>query len=342
MIDLALMSKLLDALPPRTRLILLGDKDQLASVEAGAVLGDICAGSDGFSAHFQRELETLTEQTLPAAPTTTAAMADSIVLLRHSYRFDARSGIGALAYAVNTGQSQTSLSLLHQGHNDIHWREFNSATELSRALPTTVSTGLRHYRRCLQTDPLDIDELFSAFSQFRILCALRNGPYGVLELNRLIEQQILGYALSERSAEPWYQGRPVMITRNDYNLRLYNGDIGIALPDPTDNHRLKVVFRTEDGQLRRLLPSRLPGYETVYAMTVHKSQGSEFDQVLLILPGDDSRVLTRELIYTGITRARQRVEIWGRSSVFAAAIERRLQRSSGLRDALWAQDDPYA
>jgi exodeoxyribonuclease V alpha subunit len=136
----------------------------------------------------------------------------------------------------------------------------------------------------------------------------------------------------------WYRGRPVLITQNDYHLHLYNGDIGIALPDPRGGGELRVFFQAPDGALRALHPVRLPEHETVYALTVHKSQGSEFDRLLLILPDQDSPVLTRELVYTAITRAKEGVEVWGHENVFRAAIGRRTTRVSGLRDALWEQD----
>ena len=133
-------------------------------------------------------------------------------------------------------------------------------------------------------------------------------------------------------------GRPVMVTKNDYPLRLFNGDMGITLPDPDGNQELRVFFPSADGEVRKFPPLRLPEHETVYALTVHKSQGSEFDRVLLILPDRDAPVLTRELIYTGITRAREQVEIWGEETTFCRALSRRIQRSSGLREALWGAD----
>ena len=136
-------------------------------------------------------------------------------------------------------------------------------------------------------------------------------------------------------AGEWYAGRPVLITSNDYHLRLFNGDVGMALPDPVANQELRVFFPAPDGTLRKIHPVRLPEHETVYAMTVHKSQGSEFDKLLLLLPNRDAPVLTRELLYTGITRAKEAVEIWATEAVFRTAVSRRIERTSGLRDALW-------
>jgi exodeoxyribonuclease V alpha subunit len=168
----------------------------------------------------------------------------------------------------------------------------------------------------------------------RVLSAHRAGPFGVETLNQRIEECLEARGLI-RPRSPWYHGRPVLITANDYSLRLFNGDLGVTLSDPASEGRPRVFFRTAEGGIRRLPPARLPEYETAYATTVHKSQGSEAETVLLVLPNELSPVMTRELIYTGITRARSRVEIWGTRSVFEAAIARRLQRSSGLRDALW-------
>jgi exodeoxyribonuclease V alpha subunit len=157
----------------------------------------------------------------------------------------------------------------------------------------------------------------------------------VVALNRLVEQILKEKELIEPN-QVWYRGRPLMISRNDYNLRLFNGDVGLVLPDPEADNDLRAFFPSTDGTLRRFHPLRLPEHETVYAMTVHKSQGSEFDRILLIIPERDSPVLSRELIYTGITRAKKRVEIWGREGVFRSVISRRIERLSGLRDELWS------
>jgi exodeoxyribonuclease V alpha subunit len=162
---------------------------------------------------------------------------------------------------------------------------------------------------------------------------VREGPYGVIALNRTVEEILRDRGLIV-SGRPWYRGRPVMIARNDYNLHLFNGDVGVALSDPAAGGDLRVFFWSAEGTVRKFHPLLLPEHETVYAMTVHKSQGSEFDRVLLVLPDRESPVLTRELVYTGISRARGRVTIWGNEAVFRHAVARRLGRASGLRDAL--------
>jgi exodeoxyribonuclease V alpha subunit len=200
---------------------------------------------------------------------------------------------------------------------------------LPKAIREAADVGFKGY---LETD--DPAQALERFAGFRILCALRHGPFGVVELNAMIEQA-LAQADLLRETEPWYRGRPVMVTRNDYNTRLFNGDIGIVWPDPTGRGEKRVFFPSSEGKTRRVLPSRLPVHETAFAMTVHKSQGSEFARVLLILPENDIPLLTRELLYTGLTRAREKVEIWATEEVIRAAVARQVTRTSGLGEALW-------
>jgi exodeoxyribonuclease V alpha subunit len=334
MVDLALLSKLVQAVPADARLILLGDRDQLASVEAGAVLGDICntGHAQGFSGEFCRKFEEITGDRIDTIHESGSEqdIRDCVVQLEKSYRFGKESGIGALSRAVNRGDGDIAMNFVKNGeHDDIKWKALPQPDALERALRETV---IECYKPYLKTeDPLKI---FHLFERFRILCALRKGPFGVSALNSLVEQVLKKEKLIDPD-RPWYRGRPVLITRNDYNLELFNGDIGIILPDPASNHELRAFFMTSNRSVRKFLPARLPEHETVYAMTVHKSQGSEFDRVLLLLPDRDTPVLTRELIYTGITRARQVVEVWGNDSVFLEGVGRPTLRASGLRDALW-------
>ncbi|MBW1903295.1 MAG: exodeoxyribonuclease V subunit alpha [Deltaproteobacteria bacterium] len=334
MVDLALMSKLVQALPLKARLILLGDKDQLASVEAGAVLGDICDSGNvhGFSGQFVRDLKKVCgcEMEAESEGDSEQGIHDCIVQLQKSYRFGTNSGIGAVSRVVNAGDIDASVSLLKDGkYKDIEWKELPRPDLLIKVIGPAVMKGFRDYLKA--EDPW---EAFERFDSFRILCALRKGPYGVSALNILCER-ILGNAGLVDPDNRWYKGRPLLITRNDYNLRLFNGDVGIVLPDAESGNDLRVFFPAADGTLRKLHPLRLPEHETVYAMTAHKSQGSEFDNVLFILPDKDYPVLSRELLYTGITRAREGIEIWGGEEVFRGAVSRRIDRTSGLRDALW-------
>lgn len=308
MIDLALMAKLAEALPPAARLILLGDKDQLSSVEAGAVFGDICAGAgegdDGF--------------------------ASAIALLHKSYRFGADSGIGRLARAIRLGDPSGALAALDGGGGDeIVWHQ-GGLRENSAALARHLRGGYREYLAALrgQASP---PRLFDLFGRFRVLCAHREGASGVAGLNRLLEDDLRRAGEIPRRGV-WYHGRPVMVTRNDYNLSLFNGDIGIAMDGGGE---LRVVFQGTDGKLRDYAPGRLPPHETVYAMTVHKSQGSEFDEVMLVLPDEATPVIDRALLYTAVTRARRRIGLWGARAVLEQAVARAAARSSGLKERLW-------
>ena len=331
MVDLALMSKLFQAVPESARIILLGDKDQLTSVEAGYILGDIC--NTGAAIQLSKEFgklyaastgETLAVKMRPREN----VMQDAIVELQRNYRFKSDGGIFKLSRAINAGEVETAFEVLRNKSNgDVSWRLSPTARSLPAAVREKVTGGYKQY---LQTD--EPAEALAKFGEFQILCALRNGPYGVGELNRLAEQSLLEAGLLEGEGQ-WYRGRPVMITRNDYNLKLFNGDIGLALRDT--NGEMRVFFASADGEIRKFSPARLPAHETAFALTIHKSQGSEFGSVLLILPVDDAPILTRELIYTGLTRARDHVEIWSPRSVLRAALVKRASRTSGLRDALW-------
>ncbi|KIH77158.1 hypothetical protein GFER_06595 [Geoalkalibacter ferrihydriticus DSM 17813] len=332
MVDLPLMAALLDALAPEARLILLGDRDQLASVEAGAVLGDICgpANGEGFSAPFTAAVAELSGDLVPQAVSgQEALLADSIMVLRQSYRFAADSGIGRLARAINQGDCVQSLALLSDpGLADVAWRLPPLAETLDAALEPVLLAAFTPYLQATE-----VAEALVRFDSFRLLCALRRGPWGVESLNRLVERVLARRGLLTPKTS-FYRGRPILITGNDYRLGLFNGDIGLLWPDPESAGALRAFF-LQGGNLRKFVPSRLPAHETAFAMTVHKSQGSEFDQVLLLLPDSDSALLTRELLYTAVTRARQAVTLWGGEERIAQAVQRRVVRSSGLRDALW-------
>ena len=352
MVDLALMVDIMRALNDETQLVLIGDKDQLASVEAGAVLGDLCGRGrrHGYSEDLCRLVEIATGEAIrPNDDCMTAGggLADCIVELRHSHRFAPDGGIGALSRHINNGRTAEAISLLQDDTQpSVRWMSVTSAARLHRQLADAIAEPVAAYRQC--SDP---QQALETFNRMGLLCAVNKGPCGVDAVNRMVERLLSanGQILPvQMDGSAWYAGRPVMITRNDYHLGLFNGDIGIALPDSCaspdlksrqpDPARLMVWFQdTENSGLRRLPVYRLPDHRTVYAMTVHKSQGSEFDTVHLVLPMQESTVLSRELIYTAITRARRKVVIWGPQHVLVQAIGRRTERSSGLRDALWGQ-----
>jgi exodeoxyribonuclease V alpha subunit len=376
MIDLEMMANLLDALPAHARLVLLGDKDQLASVEAGAVLGDLCRDAEAgwYSPQTRQWLETVSGENLQASGLQedaqgTHPLAQQVVMLRHSRRFGEGSGIGQLARWVNQQQPEEARKLLSaRSHDDVYCLALKG--EQDRALERLLldghgegPQGYRHYLSVLrnQRPPLDspledsrwIDwarQVLQAFDAFQLLCAVRKGPWGVEGLNQRVTEALLRARLID-SDQQWYEGRPVLMTRNDYGLGLMNGDIGIALKLPeqegpeTGKQVLRVAFPRNDGQggVRFVLPSRLNDVETVYAMTVHKSQGSEFAHTALILPDALNPVLTKELIYTGITRAKDWFTlIESRAGVFEEAVKRRVKRLSGLMLELKDGSEPTA
>ncbi|MGK0601641.1 exodeoxyribonuclease V subunit alpha [Yokenella regensburgei] len=331
MIDLPMMSRLIDALPAHGRVIFLGDRDQLASVEAGAVLGDICAWvSKGYSAARAAELNRLSGMNVPAGESSTASgLRDSLCLLQKSYRFDSHSGIGHLARAVNAGDKRAVRQVLQEGYADISLQPLRTAEEYDEML-TAARHGYAHYLECLlqQAEPGDV---LAAFGEYQLLCALREGPYGVSGLNEQLERRLASQRIITLPKHTrWYEGRPVMISRNDSALGLFNGDIGIALARGEEG--LRVWFPMPDGSIKSFQPSRLPEHDTAWAMTVHKSQGSEFDHAALILPVQPGPLLTRELVYTAITRAKKRLSLYAEESLLTQAIAARTERRSGLAE----------
>jgi exodeoxyribonuclease V alpha subunit len=298
MVDLQLMASLMDALRDNARLILLGDRNQLASVEAGAVLADICNSAN-------REAVPVTQ-------------------LTRSYRFNDDSGIAALSSLINNGQSAAAVEFLKSGqHPDIIWRQFPTGQAFDDAFDGAVRNGFAGYIRAESpADALD------ALNSFRILSPLRAGALGVDNLNKLCERSL---ATIRISGPRRLHLTPVMITGNNYELELYNGDTGVVedvAGSPT------VWFENARGELRHISELRLPPREAAFALTVHKSQGSEFDRILLILPDRETTILSRELLYTAVTRARCQIEIWGSEEIICQAIDRRILRKSGLGERL--------
>lgn len=340
MVDLALMSKLIAAVPADARLVLIGDKDQLASVEAGSVLGDICDRNSvhGFSDDFRHRYKTLTGEDLDALPAESpdpSGLGDAIVILRKSYRFCEENPINALSRNVNLGNADDALELLKTAAEKICWEKVSGSRDFTGKLAKILIKGYSDY---LKTD--DPQKALENFNRFQILCAVNAGTFGVDGVNRLAEQVLSTEGLID-PVRDWYKGRPVMIVRNDYHLGLFNGDIGITLPAPgSSGSELNVYFPDKPGRFRRFPLFRIPEHETVYAMTVHKSQGSEFTDVVLVLPDRDYPVLTRELLYTAITRARESISIWGTEEIVRNTIHRKTERASGLRDALWRSRPP--
>ncbi|HEX6794744.1 MAG TPA: exodeoxyribonuclease V subunit alpha [Casimicrobiaceae bacterium] len=334
MLDLALATRLFEAVPDAARVILLGDKDQLAAVEAGAVFSEICADPTLSSAMRERLAELTgisAERIAPPTATEATPLHDSVVWFRDNFRFAPDSGIGRLAAEINAGHDERTLTWLRsQTNSSVTWLE--DATRVPQAATMMLAyEAYAAYLDAVRSAPTDRVAIFAAFARFRVLCAERQGPRGVSGINDALAhwfREALAHPLDAGPRSPWYPGRPVMILRNEYVLKLFNGDVGIVLPD--DDGDSMVHFADADGTFRAIAPARLPEHDTAFAMTVHKAQGSEFDHVMLMLPSGASRVVTRELLYTAVTRARQRVVIVGDAEVMAHGVDTRTTRHSGL------------
>ena len=347
MVHLEMMAKLLDALPPQARLVLLGDKDQLASVEAGAVLGDLC--KDAQAGHYRPStlayLAATTGRAVPEglADAQGSALAQQTVMLRRSQRFG--GVIGDLAAAVNAGDAGRAQALLGAtSDGPVVWlTPATPADVLSLALAGRPGAP-GGYQACLallaqrprgadaEAQQAWVRAVLQAFDRFRVLCAVREGAWGVLGLNLAIEARLAQAGLLPGRGE-WYEGRPVLVTRNDADLGVFNGDIGLALRSGGaggDPASLRVWF-ADGPALRSVSVSRLPSVETAFAMTVHKAQGSEFDHTVLVLPPEGGRLCSRELIYTGITRARSALTLVSPTpAALVQGLGRSVRRSSGL------------
>jgi exodeoxyribonuclease V alpha subunit len=327
MLDIALAGKLVAALGPETQLVLVGDRDQLASVEAGAVLASICGEATGFSRAYAGRLTRLLGTLVPPAIHPLGPLAETTVFLDRSWRFGAESALGRLARHVRDGDADRALQVLRAGDAGLQWMASDRAALVAfiadrhAALVAAARGGLAP------------ETAFAKLATFAALTAHRSGPLGALALSSAVEAALRRRGLVPARRE-WYPGRPVMLTRNDYALRLFNGDVGIALAG--EGESVWACFPGADGAPRRVAPQRIPEAETLYALTVHKSQGSEFDAAVIVLPEADSRVLSRELLYTGITRARDSVTIAASEAVLRAAIARRVERESGLAARLAA------
>lgn len=348
MIHLEMMSALLQAMPPGAKLILLGDKDQLASVEAGAVLGDLCrdAGRGNYDQETARYALAVAGQTLPSEFLATGAqstpLAQQTVMLRKSRRFGGL--IGQLALAVNGGNGELAQSLITQDKTQVLQATYHPSVETVLNLAVHGRPGatasFADYLRLINDRPAHaqqdvsahdawVKSVLVAFDRFRLLCAVHDGDFGTRSLNQSVQKALAAAGLLKQQGE-WFAGRPVMVTRNDPELGVFNGDVGVALPGLRGTTTLRVYFLDGDS-LRSVGVSRLAYVETAFAMTVHKSQGSEFLHTALVLPPGGAKVLTRELVYTGITRARERFTlIEGQGGLLQTAIARQSQRASGL------------
>jgi exodeoxyribonuclease V alpha subunit len=334
MIDLPMMASIISALANKSKLVLIGDRDQLASVEAGSVLGDICAVPKiaSYSAAQNQYLQQCCYlESQPAEVNSQAPFRDHVAFLQKSYRFDANSGIGALASACNNGDTGQVSKVLSADYPDL---QVITPTEQRSQILSAALQGYKGYLETLASmgdTSAEPQILLDSFNQFQILCALRVGTYGVEQVNEQIESYFEKRQMKAVDNR-WYIGRPIMITQNDNYMQLYNGDIGIACTDK-ETGQLKVWFE-QGGELRSVLPSRLPQHETVFAMTVHKSQGSEFEHVMLLLV-QSAKVINRELVYTAITRAKKQFSLFGFESLLKQAVKHVTVRTSGLAARIW-------
>lgn len=337
MVDLALMSRLVAAVPDEARLVLLGDRDQLASVEAGSVLADLCGeggGAAGFSPAAAREIAALTGEAAPAGPADGPALRDSIVTLGASHRFGERAGIVALTRAIRENRAADALEVLRSAdYADAALVE--PAGDLAERVAELAAAG---YAEGLGR--AEAHARLAALGRFRVLCAHRRGPDGVESVNAAIERAL---AARHRLAvsEPDYVGRPLLVTRNDAPTRLSNGDVGLVVRLPDGSKKALFPAAETDGQgaarSRLISTARLPPVETAFAITVHKSQGSEFDDVVVVLPDRPSPVVTRELLYTAVTRARRSVTLLGPAAVVEHAVRTPTRRVTGLRERIWGR-----
>ncbi|MEZ9139889.1 MULTISPECIES: exodeoxyribonuclease V subunit alpha [unclassified Shewanella] len=380
MVDLPMMHKLLNALPSQTRLILLGDQDQLASVEAGAVLADICSGlanTDSssvqpwkmrYSAKQADLLEQLTSEATSEFIHQSPMIGDNLCMLMHSHRFKGDAGIGLLASAVNYVDIQGVRREWQHGHQELTWIEHQAEGQSLPLMQLSVAAYSEYLQMILDNQHVyeqakqlngeqghelgsvqDSDynsqrhqaaDIIESFNKFRILCAMRSGEFGVDGINLAITN-VLKQNHWIKPNQEFYLGRPIIIQSNDYNLGLFNGDIGLILQDEQKPERLMAYFVKADGSLLKVQPARLPHHDSCFAMTVHKSQGSEFEQVAFVLPQKPSnaqwQLLTKELVYTAITRAKEHFICLGSPYVFERACKQVTSRASGLALRLWGK-----
>ncbi|WP_157993785.1 exodeoxyribonuclease V subunit alpha [Candidatus Erwinia haradaeae] len=331
MIDVSMMAHLILALPEHARVIFLGDHRQLSSIEAGSVFSDLCDYShNNYSINRSKQLSRLTGYKIVRTDGYLQhSIADMMCILSKSYRFADSSGISQLAAAVNKGHWQLIDKILNSNFNDICYFPLKNLEDYHHLLNKCVE-GYRGYLDLIQNRAKP-SKVLSVFKNFQVLCAISEGLFGSIGLNQYIETKLSKMELirtHKSFTDSWYVGRPVMITRNDSVLKLCNGDIGIAMLN--DENKMKVWFLLPDGNTKAFYPFFLPLHNTAFAMTVHKSQGSEFNHILLVLPPQILSVMTRQLVYTAITRAKQKITIFSEKITLQKAINLCISRCSGL------------
>lgn len=338
MIDLALAYRLFDAIPSHARLILLGDKDQLAAVEAGSVFSDLSA-NPALSPDCISDLAKacgIDKKNIISPKSDGAGPKDSTIWLTKNFRFGSNSTISQLASAIRDGQFASAKNILNNpADNAVTWISETSSVSLNNLL-LKDHFHLKNYLTTLKKHPDDPKKVFESFESFRILCAVREGRYGVSNINAMISAYVKAQ-LAIPSHQEWYIGRPVMIRQNNYSIGLFNGDIGIVLPN--ENNALVLYFPSSNGEFRTISPGKLPDYETAFAMTIHKSQGSEFDSTMILIPHQHSPIITKELLYTAVTRAKKQVLLFCNESVLEKGIQKSVRKPSGLMDRIQQSQD---
>jgi exodeoxyribonuclease V alpha subunit len=322
MVDPAVLAVLCRALPDDARLVLVGDRDQLAAVAAGQVLGDLCraaAPERGCGQALARYVHEATGMQLPVqaeAP----PIADHVIALQTNHRFGSQPGIAGFAQALARRRPDDALAVLRHGHRDLV-RANDADDALARLAPELLATA--------RAASDGAEAAAKALQQVRVLCALRSGPMGTEAWNRRVEALLAAHGV--RTDDPWYPGRPILVTANDHQNRIWNGDLGVVV---RDGDRRAVAFAQGDGTLRLVPPLRLPAHETAWALTVHKAQGSEFAHVLLVMPDKPGPLWQASLLYTGVTRARTRAVLLAADELLADGLRHWPSRASGLAAAL--------
>ncbi len=338
MVSLSLMSRLVEAVRPGARLILVGDPGQLTSIEAGAVLGDIVGPAREALTMSAAALTAVRRATRRTFPVTVApagrTIGDGIVVLDYVHRFGGT--IAALATAISTADPDAAIELLASGAADVTWLPVDVATAEAPQLNVVREHAVGAASAVIAAAGAgDAAAALKALGAFRVLCAHRRGPYGAAHWMATITRWLAHDVDGFNPTAEWYVGRPLMVTENDYSLKLYNGDVGVVVT--TEHGQVTAAFERQ-GQVVRFSPTRLAAIDTVFAMTIHKSQGSQFDAAAVLLPPVDSPILTRQLLYTAVTRASRRLIVAGSEATIRQAIERPAVRASALGERLWGRD----
>lgn len=324
MLDINMWIRLIRAIGENTKLIVLGDKDQLASVEAGSILGDICQGENSFSTKISEEISKASGMQVPQTKNK-PAINDCILFLKKSYRFGENSGIQQFAEAVNAFDDNTAIEVLKDpAYKDISWVTPND-TVIKKVIE---DYAVSHY---LEYSKLVKDVILSASNKRKILCSVRNGPMGMNRINQMAERRIRLQNGTVGSRE-WYAGRIIMATKNNHTLKIRNGEIGVCLGEEAS----RISFEGED--VREISTTRMNEYEPAYAITIHKSQGSEFDDVAILLSGSVKTILSKEILYTSVTRARKNTLVIGNEDTIREAIKHSVNRNSGLQLKIWGRN----